>query len=613
MGEDYALLRGDVSEVELLRYVPRILGYLRPYWKLATVSVVLIFATAIASLLAPWPLAILVDNVLGKVPLPPLLARILGPMGQSIGSLVGVVIAAVLVVALVENALNVAENYTNTMLEQQMALDFRGDLFRHAERLSIAYHDRRRSGQLIYMINSQASSMPALVLALPPMARSVITLAGMFAVLWRLDRQLALLSVTVIPFLFYSVRYYARHIQGRLLEVKRREAESLSIIHEAMSMIRVIVAFGREDHEFSRFRNQGKHAIDARVKVTVRQTLFSLVVNMTTSSGTALVLAVGVKHALEGRLHVGSLLVAMSYIASVYKPLETLTYTVGTLQEKLISLRVAFTLLETVPDITDAPGVTAVGRVKGSLEFAGVSFHHHGRHATLQDISFEAPAGSLIGIVGPTGAGKTTLISLIPRFYDPQRGKILIDGRDTRTMTLRSLRDQISLVPQEPTLFSGTIADNIRYGRLDAGMDEVIEAARAANAHDFIMKLPHRYDTELGERGVKLSGGERQRVCIARAFLRDAPILILDEPTSSIDSRTEAVILDALDRLVEGRTTLLIAHRLSTVRRADLILVMDHGRLVEQGTSRELLSREGLYKQLHDIQSGAGRLRIPSA
>jgi ATP-binding cassette subfamily B protein/subfamily B ATP-binding cassette protein MsbA len=592
-----------------VKYIPIILGFVLPYWKLATVSVFLILATGLASLLAPWPLAILVDNVLGGHPLPSVLAGLLGPQGESPRSLLLIVIAAGLFVALLGNGLTVLDNYVNTKLEQRMSLDLRSGLFQHAQRLSIAYHDQRRSGRLIYMINSQASAVPGLVMAVPPLAQSLITLIGMFLVLLRLDVQLALLSVTVTPFLFYSVRYYLKHIQERLLKVRGMEAESLSIIHEAISMIRVIVAFGREGFEYRRFREQGEQAIDERVKVTVRQTLFSLAVNMTTATGTALVLGVGAYHALQGRLQVGQLLVAMAYIASVYKPLESITYTVGTLQDKLISLRVATDLLDTVPDIKDLPGAVEVRRATGAVVLQGVSFSHQGRTDTLKDVSFEAKAGRMVAIVGPTGAGKTTLISLIPRFYDPSRGRILLDGHDTRTLTLRSLREQISLVSQEPLLFSGAIADNIRYGRLDASMDEVIEAAQSANAHDFIMRLPKQYDTELGERGAKLSGGERQRICIARAFLKDAPILILDEPTSSIDSKTEAVILDAIDRLVVGRTTLLIAHRLSTVRGADVILVMDHGQLVERGTHAELLESGGLYKQLHDLQSVHGRLR----
>jgi ATP-binding cassette subfamily B protein/subfamily B ATP-binding cassette protein MsbA len=585
------------------------LHYLRPYWKLATLSVFLIVAGGVAALLVPWPLAILVDNVLGGLPLPPVLRSILGPLGQSPRSLLGIVIAAGLVVVLLENVLDVLENYVHTRLEQRMSLDFRCDLFQHAQRLSMAYHDQRRAGKLIYAINSQAAHVPGLVMAVPPLAKSLITLVGMFLVLLRLDTQLALLSVTVVPFLFYSVRYYATHIQDRLLKVRALEAESLAIIHESISMIRVIVAFVREDFEFHRFRSQGQQAIDARVTVTVRQTLFSLAVNMTTAAGTALVLGVAAHHALQGRLQVGQLLVAMAYIASVYKPLESITYTLGTLQEKLISLRISFKLLDTVPDIKDTPGAVAVGRAAGHLVMQGVNFSYPTRTGTLKDVSLEAKAGSVIAIVGPTGAGKTTVISLIPRFYDPDRGQILLDGRDTRTLTLRSLREQISLVAQEPLLFSGTIANNIRYGRLDASMDEIIEAAKAANAHDFIMRLPKRYNTELGERGAKLSGGERQRVCIARAFLKDAPILILDEPTSAIDSKTESVILDTLDRLMVGRTTLLIAHRLSTVRAADLILVMDRGQIVARGTHEELLRAGGLYKQLHDLQSAQGRLR----
>jgi ABC-type multidrug transport system fused ATPase/permease subunit len=387
------------------------------------------------------------------------------------------------------------------------------------------------------------------------------------------------------------------------------EGESLSIIHEALSMLRVIVAFGREDHEHRRFRTQGEKTIKGRIRVTVWQTLFSLVVNMTTAAGTALVLGVGAALVVDGALTVGQLLVVMAYIALVYHPLETISTTLGSLQDQVISVRMAFKILDTEPEIRDAPDAVAIDRARGRVAFEGVNFHYQGRTDTLRDISFEAEPGQVVAIVGPTGAGKTTLMSLIPRFYDRQQGRILLDGTDTRKLTLKSLRAQISVVLQEPLLFSGTIAENIRYGRLEASQDEVIAAARAANAHDFVTRLPKQYDTELGERGVQLSGGERQRIAVARAFLRDAPILILDEPTSSIDSKTEAVILDALDRLMVGRTTFMIAHRLSTVRRADQILVIDRGRLVERGTHPELLRRGGLYKQLHDLQTKAAARR----
>lgn len=595
-----------------MTYVARILHYLRPYWRLALASALLIVLGGLAGLLAPWPLAFIVDHVLGTHPLSPRLARLLGPQALDRSMLLAFAIAAGLAVTLLEHGLAVLDNYVNTKLNLRMALDVRSDLFQHAQRLSLAFHDRRRSGMLIFAINSQADAVPGLVMSVPPIAQSVITLVGMFGILLRLDPQLAVVSLTVVPFLFFSVRYYTTHIQDRLLHVRMQEGESLSIVHEAISMLRVIVAFGREGHEYRRFRSQGEHALESRVKVTVRQTLFSLAVNMTTATGTALVLGLGAIHVLRGRLQVGQLLVVMAYIASVYKPLEAITHAAGSLQEKLISLRIAFNLLDQSPEIADRPGALALGRARGELIFEGIQFRYEGRVDTLKDVSFRARAGQVIAIVGPTGAGKTTLISLIPRFYSQQQGRILLDGHDTRDLTLRSLREQVSLVLQEPLLFSGTIADNIRYGRLDATMEEVVAAARSANAHDFIVRLPQQYETELGERGVKLSGGERQRLCVARAFLKDAPILILDEPTSSIDSKTEAVILDALDRLMVGRTTLMIAHRLSTIRRADLILVMDHGRLVEQGTHEELLRQGRLYRQLHELQAGVSRRRYPA-
>ncbi len=589
------------SAWHFFRDFPRVLRYLWPYWQLALASVAMIGVGALVALITPWPLAILIDTVLGDKPLP----SVLGPLGglDTTALLVIAVVSGFLVTA-AEHTLGVGDNYVNTKLDQRMVLDFRSDLFRHAQGLSLAFHDQARTGNLMYQINGQASALGAITVSIPPLAQSVITLAGMFFVAYRIDSQLALMSLTIVPFIYYSAAYYAKRIEPHLYQVRSMEGESLSIVHEAMAMLRVIVAFGRESYEYSRFREQAESAVDARVKLTVRQTLFSLVVSMITASGTALVLGVGAWHVLQGQLTVGELLVVMGYIAAIYQPLEQISHTLGSLQEHFISLRGALDLLETQPEVAEAPDAIALRGVRGQVVFDGVSFSYQGRAEALKGVSFRAEVGQRIAIVGPTGAGKSTLVSLVPRFYDPQRGRVLLDGIDVRTLTLKSLRDQVSIVLQEPLLFSGSILENIRYGRLGASQTEVEEAARAANAHDFIVRLPNGYDTPLGERGARLSGGERQRICVARAFLKDAPILILDEPTSSVDSKTEAVILEALERLIVGRTTFMIAHRLSTVRNADLVVVLSLGEVVQLGAHDELLRKDGLYRQLYEVQLG---------
>ena len=577
--------------------------YLLPYKALAAASGLLVLGSSIVGLLAPWPLQILVDCVLGSHPLPGALAVVLGPLTGSRATLLLLAVVAGFAITLVSNFLVVVDNYVNTKIHESIVLDFRSDLFQHAQRLSLAYHDQRRTGRMIFAINNQGSATAGILIAMPPLGQSFLTLLGMLWVLLRIDTVLALLSLIVVPVLYYSVAYYMKHIQTRLYHVMGMEGESLSIVHDAVQMLRVIVAFGREKYEFRRFRDQGERTVAERVKVTVQQTAFSLFVNTTTALGTALVLGVGGYFALQGRLTVGELLVVMSYIGMVYKPLEQISTTFLGLQSQIAALRGALELLDLDPDIKDLPGAREIGSVRGEVSFDNVSFGYAGRDQTLKDITFRADAGQVIAVVGTTGAGKTTLVSLIPRFYEASSGRVLIDGIDVRQMTLQSLRHHISIVLQEPLLFAGTIADNIRYGRLEATEEEIIAAARAANAHDFIMALPNKYETVLGERGVQLSGGERQRVSVARAFLKNAPILILDEPTSSIDSKTEGVILDALDRLMIGRTTFIVAHRLSTVRHADNILVLNHGELAEQGTHDELLLRDGLYRQLHDTQT----------
>jgi ATP-binding cassette subfamily B protein/subfamily B ATP-binding cassette protein MsbA len=580
-----------------LRDLPRIWPYLRVYKKLAVVTGVLVGISALAGLLAPWPLAILIDSVLGDKPLPAILGSFLDSWSKT--SLLVFAVVAGLVVTAVFHGVGVAQDYVNTKLEQRLALDFRSDLFQHLQRLSPGFHDSAQVGGLMFTFTQQADSIGRIALALPPLVQSLAMLVGMFFIAYRIDPELALLSMTVVPFIYYLTGVYTQKIAPRLVMVRDLEHQQFSMAQEAFSMLRVVVAFGREPFEYRRLRAQGETAVDARVSLTLRQTLFSLRVEMVTAAGMALVLGVGGAHALNGALTAGELLVVMSYVAAVYAPLNQISYTLTTLQDEFISFRGALELLETEPEIADPPNAIELRSSSGALAFERVSFAYPTRERTLEDVSFEIASGARVGIVGRTGAGKTTLVNLILRLYDPTGGRILLDGHDVRTLSVSSLRRQVGIVLQEPMLFSGSIEDNIRYGRLEASAEEIVEAARAANAHDFIVNVPEGYGTTLGERGAQLSGGERQRISIARAFLKDAPILILDEPTASVDVETEAEILESLERLMRGRTTIVISHRLSAVRDSDLILVVDDGRLVEQGSHEQLLDLDGRYASLY--------------
>jgi ATP-binding cassette subfamily B protein len=592
------------------KHLPKIFPYLKRYWYLLALAIVFTAISGLAGVAEPWPLAFLVDSVLGNEPVPGWIPDV---FVGSTGGLILLAVASGLAIAFVMNSIHVINEYVQTKLAEKMVLDFRSDLFQHVQRLSLAFHSEHRRGSLMFAINSQANTMGEITVALLPLAEGAIMLLGMFVVAYKIDSQLALLSLTVVPFIYSATGYYGKRIDPELRRVRGLESMSMSIVYEAMSMIRVILAFGRENYEHRRFRNQGEDAVDARVRLTIRQTGFSLAVNVITAAGTALVLWVGARHVLDRDLTVGQLLIIMSYIASVYKPLEQISTTFANLQEQLISLEAATDLLASPADVEDPPDGISAGRAKGDITFEKVSFNYKSRKGTLSDVSFDVKAGSVVALVGPTGAGKSTLVGLIPRFMDPQEGRILIDGTDIKQLQLESLRSQISLVLQEPLLFSGTILENIRYGRLDATDEEVYEAARAAGAHDFISKLPNKYKTVLGEGGAQISGGERQRVCIARAFVRDAPILILDEPTSSVDSKTEGAILQALQRLMVGRTTFLIAHRLGTIRHADTILVINDGRVIQQGSHAELAGQEGLYRELLDAQGMLGARDIAPA
>jgi ATP-binding cassette subfamily B protein/subfamily B ATP-binding cassette protein MsbA len=593
----------EVGAWDQWKAAPRILPYLRGYRKLLVISILFSVLVSIVSLAEPWPLAIVIDSVLGTHEPPSFMQPLFGDQPDPY-RLLAFVAGLGFMIAVLSHGIRVINDYVNARVEQNMVMDVRSDMFDHVSKLSLSFHDEKHTGMLMSLINIQASAVGNIVMAFPPMFENLLMLIGMLTIALLIDWQVTLVSLVCVPFLYWAIGMYGTRIVPRIQRVQSLEFRSLSIVFEAMSMLRVIVGFGRQRLEHYRFATQGRTAVEARVRLTVWQTLFSLGVTTAIALGTSLVLGFGALHVLQGSITLGQLTVLIFYIAAIYQPLESITNTIGQLNQQFVFLNAVLALMDEKPEVEDKPDAIDIGRAGGEIEFKDVCFAYKDRVDTLKDVSFKVPAGSRVAVVGPTGAGKTTLVSLLVRYYDPASGTIAIDGHDIKDITLDCLRRQLSLVLQQPMLFSGSIADNIRYGRLEATMDEIVAAAQSANCHDFIDSLPDGYETELGEGGAQLSGGERQRICVARAFIRDAPILILDEPTSSIDSKTESVILDALEKLMEARTSFMIAHRLSTIRGADLIVVMHHGEVVEHGTHEELISRDGLYYQLYEAQTG---------
>jgi len=481
-----------------------------------------------------------------------------------------------------------------------MVYDLRGRLFEHLQALGLHHHITTNTGDAVYRIDVDAYSIENLVMSgMFPLASSVVTLAVMFAILVKLDLTVALLSLTVVPFLYVCLRYYMTTLVDRTERVKELESKLIERLFEVFAAMRLVKSFAREAHETERFVKTGNDVMRARISITWQESLFSVVVTTTIAIlGTALVLVVGGMHVLQGKMTIGELLIVIAYLGAVYGPLSAIAHTTGLLQGAVAGARRVRAVFAMLPETVDAPGAIEADAVKGDVRFEDVGFSYPDGTKVLHDITFGAKPGEMVALVGLTGAGKTTLVSLIPRLYDATAGRVLVDGVDVRQYRVRSLREKIAIVLQDPVLFSGSIADNLRYGRLDATPKEIEEAARAAHAHDFISHLARGYDTEIAEAGGGLSGGERQRLSVARAILKNAPILILDEPTSSLDAISEEIVFAALQRLRARRTTIVIAHRLSTVRNADRILVLDGGEIAAQGRHEDLLKTSRLYRRM---------------
>ena len=566
-----------------LRLYRRLMLEARPYWRHIGGLFGLSLLSSVFALLTPLPLKIVVDSVVGSHPLPGFIAVIV-PAGVRHSQTGVLLVAAGLFVLL--SLLRQLQQFGNLVLStytsENLLLQFRSRLFRHAERLSLAYHDSRGTADSTYRIQYDATAIQTIAVSgVIPFFTATVTVAGMIYVTARIDSQLALVSLTVAPVLFLAMRVYRKRLRARWHDAKRLESSALSVVQESLEALRVVKAFGREDYARDRFADRSAASVRAKIGLSFVEGRFGLLVGATIGLGMGTVLFLGTRHVLAGIITLGELVLVMGYLQQLYDPLKTASKKVGSLQSSLASAERVYSILDEAPDFVDPPDARPLTHAAGAVSFRNVSFAYEPGHGVLDDVSFAIPVGTRLGIAGTTGAGKTTLVSLLTRFYDPSSGQILLDGVDLRRYRLADLRSQFAIVLQEPVLFSTSIAENIAYARPGADYADVVAAAKAASADDFIRALPDGYATPVGERGVRLSGGERQRISLARAFLKDAPILILDEPTSSVDETTEAEILGAMERLMRGRTAFMIAHRTSTLAICDARLELEHGRVVE--------------------------------
>jgi len=576
----------------------RAVSYLRPYrlnFAFALAQVIVITAL---ELLKPWPLKIIIDNVLNGNPLAWNLT-----LGWSSETLLVVACISLVLVYLVVSGLRMLNDYTTVRIGQGMVSDLRRDLYSRIQRLSLSFHTRQQVGDLMYRITADTMGIQTLTMnGFFTVLSAALLLAGMFMVMLFIDPYLTLVTLVVCPALVGATQLLNNKMSSAATQARDKESLVYSLVQRTLSGIRVIQAFTKEEEEERRFVKASTESLAADLRLYNIQNFYYVVVDVTIAAGTATVLWLGARHVLSGALSIGEMVIFASYLASLYAPLNSIFQTYALVQSAKVGVKRAFDILELEQSLPEGHRIFSPQRARGEIAFEAVSFGYDASRPALKDISFHVPPGKKIAIVGPTGAGKSTLVSLLPRFYDPQFGHVTIDGIDIREFRLKSLRRQIAMILQPPLVFPVTIRENIAYGRPDASMEEIVCAAQIAQVRDFIEQLPQKYETVISEQGSTLSEGQKLRLTIARGVLLNAPILILDEPTSSVDSETEALIMEGLERLMAGRTTFIIAHRLSTVRQADLILVLRDGEIVEQGTFAELLRRHGPFAALYRTQ-----------
>jgi len=587
-----------------MRKKTRISYLLKPHWAALSLAFVAVIGESVTDLLEPWPLKIVFDNVLGSKRLPDWLAPVINStVGHDKFAVLTFVAISVILIAIVGALSSYFEKYLTTSVAQWVSHDLRRTLYHHIQRLSLSYHDNKRTGDLISRITSDIDTVQDFISqVLLGLVVNLLTLGGMLAVMFYLNWRFTLIALSVAPFLFIVVYSFTWRIKKASREVRKKEGEIASIASEVLSSIRVVKAFTREDYEQQRFEQQSLETVESALAARSLKAKLTPIVEVIVAAGTCLVLWYGVRLVMSGTITSGSLLVFLLYLGKMYKPMRDLSKMTDTISKTVVGYERIREVVDTDREVRNLPNARHAPDFKGKIEFDHVAFGYPDRPLTLHDVTLKLEPGQIGAIVGPTGAGKTTIVSLLARFYEPTKGVIKIDNEDIRHYKLKSLRRQISFVLQDSLLFRAPIWQNIAYGRPEASRDEIIQAAKQANADEFIVKLPEGYDTMVGERGVTLSGGQRQRVAIARAIVRNSPILILDEPTSGLDSASEELVFDALGRLMEKKTSIVIAHRLATIQRADVIFVVDGGRVVQQGTHEELLKQGGLYAQLYEKQ-----------
>ena len=590
---------------------------LRPHAWMLMGAVVAAIGEAVADLLAPWPLKIAIDQVIRPKPLKPWIQHIVSVVAGT--DKIAVIRAAAIggvVIATIGALCSYYQKRSTTTVGQWVMHDLRRTMYSHMQRLSLAFYDRARTGDLLSRVTSDIDTIQSFITSdlLDAVIQS-LTLICMVALMLYVDWRFTLVALSIAPVLFLVIFRYTRIIKKSSREVRRKQGEIVSTIQEVLTSIRVVKAFAREDYEQQRLEEQSLESVEISLRARGLKARLAPTVEIIVAAGTGLVLWFGAREVIAGTLDPGSLVLFFIYLGMMYKPMQGLSKMSDSYSKASVAFERIRETLDTRSDVRDARGAVRAPRLRGLIEFDGVTFGYEPDRPVLKDVSLRIEPGQVAALVGPTGAGKSTIISLIPRFYDPISGAVKIDGVDVRRFKIKSLREQISFVLQETVLFHAPVWQNIAYGNPNASRTEILRAAELANAHEFIETMPQRYDTIVGERGVTLSGGQRQRIAIARAIIRNTPILILDEPTTGLDAASEKLVCEGLERLMEGRTVIVIAHRLSTIRRADNIFVIEDGHITESGRHEELRAANGAYAKLYDAQFGSAEenLDVPAA